>query len=361
MARGPLPSWVASLPLWQWYEIPNTALSSVDPSPRPLGISGPSAKINAWCGATLKRVGSVYIIGAAGGHADYAGNEVNALQLNSENPRWVELRGPSPNSQVIHNTAYYLDGKPGATHTYSQSHFINSQNRLVILSRDGVSSANTFPDPPPNFPYVDERWSKSFNLSTGDWDPATHIPPFPGSGDTPGALCAKHPWTEDVYYSRNMGSGWYRWTRESNVWSRLSGTSRSPWYCGAAIDPTRNRMLVAGGYAPINPLLMGLDGSDLRGTFGGLGPTALRVTGYPGAMYDEAADQFIVVHNGSANIEIVAVDAGSLSVSRPPVTGTPPANRINGIHNSCQYVPELRGLVIANKHAGNVYFMRTSG
>ena len=52
------PAWVSSLPLWEWYPIPNTALSSVEPTPRPLGNSGPASKINAWCGATLKRQGS---------------------------------------------------------------------------------------------------------------------------------------------------------------------------------------------------------------------------------------------------------------------------------------------------------------
>ncbi len=360
MAAGPLPAWVSALPLWHWHEIPNTALSSVDPSPQPLGINGPKSKIDAWCGATLKRVGSVYLIGAAGGHADYAGNEVNALQLNTANPRWVELRGPTPNTQVLNNTAYYLDGRPGATHTYSQTQFINSENRLIILSRDGVSSANTFPDPPANFAYVGEQWSKSFSLTTGDWQPAETIPVFPGSGDTPGALCAKHPWTEDVYYSRNYGTGWYRWTRETNTWNRLSGASRSPWYVGAAIDPRRDRMLVVGGFSPINPLLLGLDGSGLNPTFTGLGATALRVTNYPGVLYDETLDAYIVVYNDTDSIQILTVKADTLEVARPATTGTPPATRRNGIHNAAQYVPELRGFVLANKHGGNVYFMRTA-
>ena len=101
---GPLPAWVAALPLWQWHEIPNTALSSVEPSVRPLGITGPRSKIDAWCGATLKRKGSVYMLGAAGGHGDYAGNEVDALQLNVATPQWVELRGPTPNTDIINAT-----------------------------------------------------------------------------------------------------------------------------------------------------------------------------------------------------------------------------------------------------------------
>ena len=84
-----LPSWVARLPLWRWHQIPNTSLASVEPIPRPPGITGPSSKIRRVVRGCLKRQGSVYVIGAAGGHADYAGNEVDALYLNRENPRWV--------------------------------------------------------------------------------------------------------------------------------------------------------------------------------------------------------------------------------------------------------------------------------
>lgn len=361
MPRGALPTWVSKLPLWQWYPIPGTALSSVDPTPVPLGINGPKSKIDAWCGAALKRSGSVYIIGASGGHADYAGNEVDALRLNTENPAWVQLRGPTPNSDIVNSTAYYLDGRPGASHTYYQSQFINSLDRFMVFCRDGVSGPGLFPEPPVGFAYVGEQYSKSFNLATGDWDPAIYIPTFPGTGDTPGALCAKHPWTEDVYYSRNYGNGWYRWKRESNSWSRLSGTSRSPWYAGAAIDPTRDRMLVVGGFSAINPLVLNLAGEGQAATFGGLGAAALRVIGYPGVMYDETLDQYIVVFNTNAGIiDLLTVHAQTLEVARPAITGVAPASRLNGIQNSTQYVPELRGFVMANKHGGDVYFMRTA-
>jgi hypothetical protein len=356
---GPVPAWVANLPLWQWYQIPGTALSSVDPATKSLGITGPSAKIDAWCGAALKRKGSVYMIGAAGGHADYAGNEVDALQLNTEKPAWAQLRAPTPNSQIINATAVYLDRRPGATHTYSQSHYINASNRLVVFARDGVTG--DFPAPPPDFPYVGESWSKSFDTTAGDWDPPEYIARFPGTGDTPGALCAKHPWTDDVYYSRNYGSGWYRWSSTSNTWTRLSGTSRSPWYAGGAIDPIRNQMLIVGGYSPIDPIVTDLNGNSIAVSFKGLGAAALRVVNYPGVIYDEALDKYIVVYNdGDTSIKVCTVDAATWEVADGGMSGVPPAVRKNGIHNSVQYVPELKGFVIATKHTGDVYFVRTS-
>lgn len=353
-----LPDWVAALPLWQWYEIPNTALSSVDPGIQALGATGPRSKIDAWCGACLKRQGSVYMLGAAGGHSDYAGNEVNALELNVAAPRWTQLRGPTSNGDIINGTQFYLDRRPSSTHTYYATQFVESLNRMMVFASPGVSGQ--FPVAPVDFPYVGDKRSFSFNLSTGDWDAPDYIAQFPSTGDFAGALCVKHPTTNDVYYSKSYGSGWYRWASATNVWTRLTDVSRAPWYAGAAIDPLRNRMLVVGGYGPSLPEVRNLNGTQISATFNGLGATALSLSGYPAVIYDETKDRYLVAFNSEATIKILRVHPETWFVDEPPVTGNAPAARANGLQNSMQYVPELKGLVIANKHNGNVFFVRTS-
>lgn len=362
----PPPAWVAALPLWQWYPIPGTRLSSIDPSPRPLGITGPRSKIDAWCGAALKRSGSVYMLGAAGGHADYAGNEVNALDLSAAQPRWVQLRPPTANDRLVTNTQAYLDLRPSSAHTYYATQFIDSLNRLMVFASAGVEST-AIPKAPADFPYTGTSRTASFALASGDWDSPDYVARFPGSGDYTSALCVKHPGTGEVYYSRNYSGGWWRWSPASNIWTQLpQTTSRSPWYAGAAIDTRRDRILVVGGYTPRGPALFGLDGKGVPATFGGLGADAATLAGYPGVVYDEANDAYLVLTNSGAaegappSIDLLRVEAGSLEVSRPALTGAKPAARANGIHNSAQYAPELGGIVIANKHDGDVYFMRTS-
>jgi hypothetical protein len=358
VGSGDLPAWVAALPLWQWHEIPNTALSSVDPSVRSLGITGPSSKIDAWCGACLKRSGSVYMLGAAGGHGDYAGNEVDALALNVATPRWVQLRGPTPNSDIINDRQFYLDMRPAATHTYWATQFIEPLNRMLVFASQGVNGP--FPAAPANFPYTGEKYSFSFNLATNDWDAPEYIAQYPGTGDFWAALCVKHPWTHDVYYSKNYGSGWYRWTYANNTWTRLSDATRAPWFAGAAIDPLRSRMLIVGGYSVLPPEVRTLDGTLIAATFTGLGATALMLGGYPGVQYDEAADRYIVAFNSGTSIKILRVHPETWFVDEPTMSGKAPAARTNGLQNSMQYVPELRGFVIANKHNGNVLFFRSA-
>lgn len=349
------PAWVSALPLWEWHAIPNTALSSVEPTPRPIGITGPASKIIAWCGATMKRQGSVYLIGAAGGHADYGGNEVDALRLNTATPQWVQLRAPSANADMIGGAGVYLDLKGASTHTYYATQFIDALDRLIVFENPGAAGSN-FADPPAGFPYA-KPISTSFNLATNDWDPPTYIPSYTGGGDWTACLVVKHPVTEDVYYNR-YAAGWWRWTRATNSWTKLSGHNQPGNYRGAAIDPTRNRMLLAGAGGA--PEVRELDGTPIPTSFGGLGADALKVNGYPSVIYDEVNDTYLVVFNDGALIRVLRVNAGTWAVDAPATTGTPPAARQNGIHNAAQYAPELGGFVLANTYAGNVYFMRTS-
>ena len=362
-----IPAWVTSLPLLQWYQIPNTKLSDVAPTPQSLGITGPASKIIAWNGAALKRQGSVYMLGAAGGHEDYAGNEVDALQLNTETPRWVELSPPTPNSQIIDRSQFYLDLKPGASHTYSATQFINARNRMIVVASPGMDFVSGLPPPPANWPYTDTLASAngsvrsfSFNFATNTWDKPDYFASYTGDGDYIAALVAKHPVTEDVYYSRNYGGGWWRWTQATNTWSKLSDSTRAPWFAGAAIDPIRNRMLIVGGYVPAE--VRDLSGTRISASFGGLGAAALQLGDYTGVIYDEVNDVFLVIYNNLAtgNISVLRVDAATWFVDALPITGIPPTNRENGIHNSVQYVPELGGIVIANSYTDNVMFMRTS-
>jgi hypothetical protein len=119
-------------------------------------------------------------------------------------------------------------------------------------------------------------------------------------------------------------------------------------------------MLIVGGYSAAAPELRDLSGTSLTAAFSGLGSSALTLTGYPGVVYDEINDLYIVAYNADGVINLLTVNAASLFVARPALSGSKPVARQNGIHNAIQYVPELRGLVVANRHAGNVYFMRTA-
>lgn len=352
-----LPQWVENLSLWQWYTIPNTALSRVEP-PSPEG--NPASKITAWCGATLKTQGSVYLIAAAGGHADYAGNEVDALALNVESPQWVELHAPSAHEDVIDQSQYYLDLRPAATHTFYATQFINARNRLVITPDHGIFNPSEYPPPPSGYPFGLRGFMPTFNMATNEWEAPGYAGDYGGTnGDPIACMVAKHPVTEDIYYSR-YGSGWWKWTQATGTWTYVNNNGPGENYCGAAIDPVRSRMLVVGSFSgSIPPRVLDLNGNRITVSFGGLGGGPLAMNGYPGVVYDVASDRFLVVYNSGGSVRVLRVHPSTWVVDQPATTGTTPATRQNGIHNSVQYVPELGGIVLANNYNGNVYFMRT--
>lgn len=365
--RSSLPAWVAALPLWQWYQIPNTALSSVAPSPQPSGNTGPQSKLYAWCGATLKRSGSVYMLGAAGGHNDYGGNEVNALTLNTATPQWAQLRGPTPNNQILGNgTAYqfYADSRPSSTHTYYATQFFDAQNRMVVFPSPGYTGPAGGTPPGGWGIYTGDVYFYSYNLNTGDWDAPGTLANFPSSGDFTACLCVKHQTTEDVYYSRNYSSQFWRYRPSTNTWTQLSTNARNPWYAAAAMDPTRNRIFTFGSYDPTGPSVIDLNGNSVSASFSGQNAD-LVVSQYPGAIYDEANDRFLAFFYSGGSIAVRRVHPTTWVVDTPTMTGTPPPDRDqlgngNGIQNSVQYVPELKGFVVAARYTSNVYFVRTA-
>lgn len=356
------PAWMSGKSINEWFEIPSTSLSSVEPKLDSLqrGFTGPRSKIDAWCGAALKREGSVYMLGACGGHADYSGNEVDAIQLNTDAPNWVELRGPSTSDALVNSSECYLDRRRSATHTYYCQQFSELTDSLVVMPAPGMGSS-ALPAPPDNWPYKSKR-PMAFSLVAKDWlPPETYGEMALASGsDFTACLAATHAGTGDIYYARNYDNGrLWRFSPKSGVVD-VAGAAWHQNYAGAAIDPSRNRMLIVGDYSgSMAPRVLDLNkGVTESVSFGGLGADALKMSGYPGVVFDDANDRYLVFRNTNP-ISTYVVNAANWQVSQLSTSGSPAA-RVNGIHNSVQYVPELEGVVIANSYSGNLYFMRVA-
>lgn len=371
---GALPSWVSSQPLWTWFNVPNSTLSSagVTPSPSPgYSITGPSSRIDTWCGAALKRSGSIYLIGAAGGHRDYAGNEVIALTLNTESPGWSMLRTSSADATMYDQTEVYSDNRRAATHTYYSTQFLQSLNKLVILPSLGIFQSGA-PSAPGGFQYPDgTALVCSFNLGTNDWDAIDTIArPLNGGagggieGDWTAQRVCVNPITDEIFLSRygaTNGRAW-KYNPGTNSWSSVNSVYQIG-YGGAAVDFTRSRMLCIGNYdGDMAPQVYNWDTlANLTGSISITNGSQLIGGGYPGLIYDEANGTFLAFLNTSPITirRVTWTGANSMTVDTPSITGTL-AQRSNGIQNSVQYVPELKAVVIANSYTGPVKMMRVA-
>ena len=392
------PAWLAGKPLNQWFEIPGTALSSCPPS-QGAQYGSPAAKINVWNGAALRRTDSVYLIGAAGGHGDYGGNEVNALRLNVDSPAWVELRPSTVLADMVDMAGVYLDYRCAAVHQYNGLQFVNQDDRLAVMPYSGMGPSG-LPDASESWQalYPAGRMMRSFSAvnwfgynAGNDWDVAQ----IAASTSTPregyyrnapsnypsgpwGNMRCNDPLTGDLY-TGDSAFGLWKWTRATNTWSLVSsGAFRSAYGGAICLDQVvRNgesylRLLVVAQGAETFQGIYRIDtAAKLSGVMGlesGSQPWSVLTGGsYHAAVYDEHNDRFLVFMNGAdgnfAQYEVKYVTPTTYRITKislVAVSGStvPNVTARNGIHNSIQYVPELKGLVVADQYSANVHFMR---
>lgn len=429
---------------YQWFEIgpevgvTTTKLADCPPTYIDQREGGPGFKIAAWCGAALRREQSVLLIGAAGGHGDYHGNEVNALVLSQDNPRWVELCRRSAASDIImaefldpgnvrrYNGVLFKDYRRQPTHNAYFTHFIQPDDRFVHVPGPGTGVDGDFAATDWAFYQTHTDWTdkhKSFSImssfkavdwtaynAANDWDAALFAadggtpktgfyPPKPyvysSNVEYPGAVA--DPITGDLYCAGDAYPSLWKFTLASRTWTLLKNQNFAFYHnhLVMALDPFERgdgagvkRILAidaAGNYG----IFLSSTGNTIAVTHdpNGLPWTALAKQAgddNSGAVFDEHNNQYIVFLNNSSGgrlpygydiFTIKYVSGNQYLISEIQ----PQAATINGVASTIpdfmrltypgraqtwgplgkpQYVPALRGVVIADQYSYNVHFMR---
>lgn len=342
-----LPVWRQGQAVGEWREISGTALSSVAPSPTPAGNTGPSSKVDAWCSFALDTRSNKLYSAAGGGHLDYAGNEVDVLDLSQDSPAWSELRAPTAAGSVVSNSAYYSDGRPSARHTYYGVVVCEQNDELLVFGGNMYGSSGALTDD-----------VAAFDLLTSDWKADGTRPNMPAGVTTlQGHATCVDPSTGDVYVIANEMI--QRWTRSTNTWSERVSQYDAPYGYEAmsAFDSTRNRILVIGGAADVTELYtLSGDAMSLPTLTGSA--ASIDTQGGAGMQYVAAIDKYLVRLAGSGGT-VYQVDASSWDVSTFTTSGgaSVPATS-NGPYNKFLYVPALSGCVYVPSYTGNAWFLR---
>lgn len=99
------PAWFASMPTNTWATPVTNVLSNV----RPSGPAGSQqAVVSAWCGMLSDPTRRTVALLANGGHSDYQGNEVYALNLGAVSPAWDLRKGYTGTSPLSSHTYHNL-------------------------------------------------------------------------------------------------------------------------------------------------------------------------------------------------------------------------------------------------------------
>ena len=343
-----LPAWRDGMAVGEWKAISGTALSSVAPSPTPPGSTGPSSKVDAWTSFVADPRTSEVYSACNGGHGDYAGNEVDRIQLAQDAPAWSQIRAPSATGDVVANVAYYSDGRPSARHTYYGVVLCTQLEEIQIFGGNLYGATGILSDD-----------VAAFDLTTNDYKADGTRPDMPAGTTTLEAHpTVQDPSTGDVYILSNEMVN--KWTRSANTWSTVIAQYGGPYgfKSMSAFDTTRNRIFLLGGDAN-QARLFTLSGNAMSTpTLSGSNASIDSQDG-AGMVYVPDMDKYLVRLAGSGGT-VYQVDAETFSVSEFTTTdgGSIPAAS-SGPYNKFLYLPLLSGCVYVPSYSGNVWFVRT--
>lgn len=325
-------------PANSWVEIPNTKMSTVVPRegefPETWGVCGPTSVISEWSGAALDTKRSRLIL-FGGGHADYAGNELYAFDVNKL--AWERMTDPFPNPKDD-DSDENEDGTPQSRHSYGGLAYLGHRDRFFALGGSVYRSGHGA---------CDRVWT--FDLAGKKWSRSPRKTPFrPGYDCT----CAFNPATGKLWFC-NMDSGsWasvWSYDFDHDAWTRLN-IGEEPGYRGAALDTKRGRLVVLSAGKVI--------AHDVRGsapaeTWVTTGDDEFLKQHEVGFDYDPVADK--LVGWGAAEVFVLDPQRKAWAINNPPGAPKPSGN---GTFGRWRYVPSVNAFILVTGIDVNVHFFK---
>jgi hypothetical protein len=334
-----------------WFEIPKSTLMSVCPNePSVHAIDGCDSVVKAWSGgiADTKRN---RLLMWGGGHNNYWGNEVYALDLNSLT--MVRLNRPSPATNVSSCPETYADGAPSSRHTYGGLAYIAHADRMFAYG--GSKSICGY--------FSTGTWT--LNLATMQWQQMNPSGTLPNGG--PGQLADYDPNTKDVFL-HDYVSGLYAYNFDSNKWSQLlSDPYGIDYHMMGVIDPKRKLFILMGAAGGRNGGIqvfnIGSKGGHGRQSWSTKGCTELLNAQSPGLAYDRVQDRIVGWPNFGDTVYVF--DADTRSCTTQKLKGGPPDSAHNGAPSTTlgtfgrfRYFPEQDVFALVNDAHTNAYVLR---
>lgn len=357
---GGVPAWNAAMSPGDWIQIGN-ALSTLDPSPTFPGNTGPQAKISAWNGFIVDHVTGKVIQPAAGGHADWAGNQVDGIQLVVEAPTWEEILASTPVGQILDATAYYADGRPTSRHHFYQIAYSAALRKAVMFGGAWWSANGGV------FPNV-----SSFDVATGTYDPAGTNGNLPGffGGDF-FACCAGPGGTEIFLFQDFAVARWLSSTRNTSIILNPGDDLNAPVGTNgpSACDSARNRILLVGGQYSASHFYNIATNNFTPVTL--TGAAAGAVGGCPaGSMmwHIPELDRFLLRNNSAGGtVYQITASGTTLTCTTFPTSGGASIPTVanndgsdpNGPYAKFIPIPQLKGIYFKPRHNQPGWFLRT--
>lgn len=322
-----------------WRALPGTELASVCPGIAEIrGNDGCQAVISAWNGGIADTKNNRLIF-FGGGHFDYYGNEVYALDLSKGAlERIVE---PSPVTNLETCPESYTDGHPSARHTYNGLAYLAAKGALYMYG--GAKS--------PCGGMSDVTWL--LDLASLQWtrkDPHGENP-----FGAPGAA-ADYDRVSGLVYMTDTRS-FFSYDSAKNSYAKLGSYYGLDYHMTAVMDPERRLFLMFGGAGQMWSI------DVRRGSKYELkdlskrqhGCEALSHAAYPGLAYDEK-EKAVVGWAGGDSVYIFNAETSTCRAMTFP--GGPGPAQQNGTEGRFRYFPALDLFALVNDWKKDAYALR---
>ena len=270
-----------------------------------------------------------------GGHADYYGNEMYALDLPSMSiKRIVE---PSPHTRQANCTSALPDGTPTSRHTYDGLTYLSHADRFFAVNGSLTPCGRR---------RTHATWTYDFR--TNAW-----IMMLPQSRPTGfGTMAVYEAATKQVFVKD--GPGFYAYSLESNSYRKLGGACRRLQAGGgdrhqaAQVRDDRQRRP---GHRPRDEP----DGERCRRS---TPPGLVSWRQSPGIAYDPVADRIVAWHGGG---EVWALNMDTLAWTQV-ATGPGPTSAApyQGTFGRWGYIPQYNVFAMINSIDENAWVFRLS-
>lgn len=276
-----------ALPVNHWCEAPGSNLDAIAPAVQPYGKPF-SSVMYAWSGAAFDSIGNRLLVHGTG-HNDGAINAIYGFDLDTFT--WGEVFPPSVEADIqseVLNHETYLDGTPGAVHSYRGLVYEPSRNAMYRFSgsvwRLGEASLKIW-----SYDFATDSWSDLYTAD-GVTYPSVRF------------SAAEYVSEFDTVYTSSANRQLYKYDLSSGVFSNVSGPSISGQTYQRTLewDPVR-RIFVQFGSGASNHIALSVDG--LSYTVTAVTPTgcdAIIARPAPGSAYDPVSGEMIFYTDGGS-------------------------------------------------------------
>lgn len=333
---------IDALPPGHWYEVRNSRLAAVAPTPVPPGSNGVASVMDAWSGGAYDSKRDRLIVWG-GGHGNYSGNEIYVFQLSTFT--WKRLTDPSSNVGGDESGGYYPDGRPRSRHSYNFIEYIPPPiDRFCSFGAGG-----TYPTSSVSVPNVD-----CFDFDTLRWERKSDAPKA-GTYTRIGSLAVYDAASGKVFLQTGLRGTLSSYDPKADTWRLEDEDSFMEHEVTAAVDPERRTMVAIGGgrqyVLDLKRAWTGFRALDAAGD------SAIVKAQNPGLAFDPIGKQFVAWAGGA---EVYVLDPGSAHWKKVPARNrvSPGPQAEAGTYGRFRYVPSKDLFILVNRVDGNVFFYK---